>query len=96
MAKKQTRRSVSIRGATYETVRAYCEDQGVSMSEFMEQRIAGFFKGHMITRPHLERSLPSREQLERVIPPREQNIRSRNVAKLDSSELHDAARHFTF
>ena len=43
MAKKQTRRSVSIRGTTYAQIRAYCERQGLSMSEFVEQRIAAFF-----------------------------------------------------
>lgn len=43
MAKKQTRRSVSIRGSTYEQIRKYCERQGMSMSEFVEARIATFF-----------------------------------------------------
>ena len=43
MAKKQTRRSVSIRGTTYEKVRKYCEENNVSMSEFVEARIAEFF-----------------------------------------------------
>lgn len=43
MAKKQTRRSVSIRGATYEQIRKYCERNGLSMSEFVEDRIAIFF-----------------------------------------------------
>jgi hypothetical protein len=43
MAKKQTRRSVSIRGSTYEQIRKYCERNGVSMSEFVEDRIASFF-----------------------------------------------------
>jgi len=45
MSKKQTRRSISVRGSTYETVRSYCERQGLSMSEFIEERIAGFFGG---------------------------------------------------
>ena len=43
MAKKQTRRSVSIRGSTYDQIRKYCERHGVSMSEFVEERIALFF-----------------------------------------------------
>lgn len=45
MAKKQTRRSVSIRGTTYDRIRSYCELEGISMSEFVEQRIAAFFDG---------------------------------------------------
>ena len=43
MAKKQTRRSVSIRGSTYDQIRRYCERNDVSMSEFVEDRIATFF-----------------------------------------------------
>ena len=43
MAKKQTRRSVSIRGSTYDQIRKYCERNGLSMSEFVEDRIATFF-----------------------------------------------------
>ncbi len=43
MAKKQTRRSVSIRGSTYDQIRHYCERNDVSMSEFVEERIADFF-----------------------------------------------------
>ena len=43
MAKKQTRRSVSIKGSTYEQIRKYCERNDVSMSEFVEDRIAKFF-----------------------------------------------------
>mgnify|MGYP006306716275 CR=1 FL=1 len=43
MAKKQTRRSVSIRGSTYEMIRKYCERNGLSMSEFVEDRVSTFF-----------------------------------------------------
>lgn len=43
MAKHQTRRSVSIRGATYDHVRDYCTEAAVSMSDFVEERIAAFF-----------------------------------------------------
>ena len=43
MAKKQTRRSVSIRGVTYDQIRKYCERHEMSMSEFVEERISTFF-----------------------------------------------------
>ncbi len=43
MAKKQSRRSVSIRGSTYDQIRLYCERNNISMSEFVEERIALFF-----------------------------------------------------
>ena len=40
MAKKQTRRSISVRGSTYYRLREYCDGAGASMSDFIEQRIA--------------------------------------------------------
>lgn len=43
MAKKQTRRSISVRGVTYNQLRDYCAGVSISMSDFIEQRIAEFF-----------------------------------------------------
>ena len=59
MAKKQTRRSVSIRGTTYEQIRQYCERHEISMSEFVEERIASFF-GHV--------EAPSNKKQKRLSP----------------------------
>jgi integrase len=42
MAKKQTRRSVSISKTTYERLKAYCETNALSMSEFVEMRIGDY------------------------------------------------------
>jgi hypothetical protein len=42
MAKKQTRRSVSLSRVTYERIKAFCELNDVSMSEFVETRIGDF------------------------------------------------------
>jgi hypothetical protein len=42
MAKKQSRRSVSLSRSTYERLRAYCETNELSMSEFVETRIGDF------------------------------------------------------
>ena len=42
MAKKQTRRSVSVSRTTYERLKAYCETNGVSMSQFVESRVGDF------------------------------------------------------
>jgi hypothetical protein len=42
MAKKQTRRSVSLSRATYERLKAFCDLNDVSMSEFVETRIGDF------------------------------------------------------
>ncbi len=42
MAKKQTRRSISVSRATYERLKAYCETHGISMSQFVETRVGDF------------------------------------------------------
>jgi len=42
MAKKQSRRSVSLSRSTYERLRMYCETNQVSMSQFVEGRIGDF------------------------------------------------------
>jgi hypothetical protein len=42
MAKKQTRRSVSLSRATYERLKAFCDMNEVSMSEFVETRIGDY------------------------------------------------------
>jgi hypothetical protein len=40
VARKQTRRSISVRGTTYENLRRYCEQKSLSMSEVVEAQIA--------------------------------------------------------
>lgn len=42
MAKKQTRRSVSLSRPTYERLKSFCELNDLSMSEFVETRIGDF------------------------------------------------------
>ena len=42
MAKKQSRRSVSLSKLTYERLRSYCETNNISMSQFVETRIGDF------------------------------------------------------
>lgn len=39
MAKKQTRRSISVSRATYDRLKAFCEANGISMSQFVENRV---------------------------------------------------------
>ena len=50
MAKKQTRRSISVSRATYERLKSYCETNGMSMSQFVETRV-GDFLGRSLRRP---------------------------------------------
>lgn len=42
MAKKQTRRSISVSRSTYERLKAFCETSGISMSQFVEGRVGDF------------------------------------------------------
>ena len=42
MAKKQTRRSISVSRTTYERLKAFCEANNISMSQFVETRVGDF------------------------------------------------------
>jgi hypothetical protein len=43
--RKQTRRSISVRGTTYENLRRYCEEHDRSMSDLVEEQLAALFAG---------------------------------------------------
>ena len=40
MAKRQTRRSISVKGLTYQRLKNFCEEQNLSVSGYLEQIIA--------------------------------------------------------
>lgn len=40
MAKRQTRRSISVKGLTYQRLKNFCRDQGLSVSGYLEGIIA--------------------------------------------------------
>ena len=42
MAKKQTRRSISVSRTTYERLKAFCETNSISMSQLVETRVNDF------------------------------------------------------
>jgi hypothetical protein len=42
MAKKQTRRSISVSRTTYERLKAFCETNNISMSQLVETQVNGF------------------------------------------------------
>jgi hypothetical protein len=42
MAKKQTRRSISVSRTTYERLKAFCETNHISMSQLVETRVNDF------------------------------------------------------
>jgi len=58
MAKKQTRRSISVSRGTYERLKAYCETNQISMSQFVERRV-GDYLGRSGADPQAAASVPS-------------------------------------
>jgi hypothetical protein len=40
MAKRQTRRSISVKGITYQRLKDFCESSGLSVSGYLEDIIA--------------------------------------------------------
>lgn len=40
MAKRQTRRSISVKGITYQRLKDYCDANGTSVSGYLEEIIA--------------------------------------------------------
>jgi hypothetical protein len=69
MAKRQTRRSISVSRSTYERLRAYCETNGISMSQFVEHRV-GDFLGRSIRQPAVPRTaIPQDERREVQVAP---------------------------
>jgi hypothetical protein len=58
MAKKQTRRSISVSRGTYERLKAYCETNQISMSQFVERRV-GDYLGRSGAAPQPAASAPS-------------------------------------
>ena len=55
MAKKQTRRSISVSRTTYERLKNFCEANNISMSQFVETRVGDFLGGDAGEVVHIER-----------------------------------------
>ncbi len=49
MAKKQTRRSISVSRMTYERLKAFCEANNISMSQLVETRVNDFLGEGSVT-----------------------------------------------
>ena len=91
MATKQTRRSISVRGTTYDHLRRFSEAEARSMSDIVEELLARLFDGGKAatpTAPVLVKAEPvrqaARESAPRPAPVRAvapaRNRRSRTVA----------------
>jgi len=64
VAAKQTRRSISVRGTTYDNLRRYCSEQDISMSEVVEEQIA-----RLLERPSAT-GRPAPVPYDKVVAPR--------------------------
>jgi hypothetical protein len=60
MAKKQTRRSISVSRTTYERLKAFCETNNISMSQLVETRVNDFLGTSDVVLPHPTPSAPVR------------------------------------
>ncbi len=71
MAKKQTRRSISVSRMTYERLKAFCEANNISMSQLVETRVNDFL-GEGATAPGtgITPSTPSPSYSDRPPAPR--------------------------
>lgn len=82
MAKKQTRRSISVSRTTYERLKAFCESNNISMSQFVETRVGDFLgqgegipSGELTIRPTPPRpSQPAPAPVKPALPPKAETI----------------------
>ena len=87
MAKKQTRRSISVSRTTYERLKAFCESNNISMSQFVETRVGDFLGGQSegtttveLNRPSIPRPsipAPSAPQAPKPVAPQPPKTESR-------------------
>jgi hypothetical protein len=64
MAKRQTRRSISVRGTTYDALRAFAEDNQRSMSDIVEELLGGLLApgGRKTVAPRVLKASPRPER----------------------------------
>jgi hypothetical protein len=90
MAKKQTRRSISVSRTTYERLKAFCEANNISMSQLVETRVNDFLGEGSTTitpRPDTYRPPSPAPQSPRPIMPTSAPIKSSS----DASSMHGHA-----
>ena len=87
MAKKQTRRSISVSRTTYERLKAFCESNNISMSQFVETRVGDFLgqgegapSGELTIRPTPPRPIqPAPAPVKPALPPKTETSAPRPV-----------------
>lgn len=101
MAKKQTRRSISVSRTTYERLKAFCESNNISMSQFVETRVGDFLgqgegmpSGELTIRPTPPRpSQPAPAPVKPALPPKTETSAPRPVAPQPVPMTSAAARY---
>lgn len=83
MAKRQTRRSISVKGITYQRLKNFCESQGLSVSGYLEDIIANRLD---------EANVPVPEHVE----PRPEPPSSSTAVKAPHEPDEIISQHFTF
>ena len=61
MAKRQTRRSISVKGITYQRLKDYCDAEGKSVSGFLEEIIAARLDAAGVPVPTVLKPRPQRK-----------------------------------
>lgn len=99
MAKKQTRRSISVSRTTYERLKAFCESNNISMSQFVETRVGDFLgQGDGATTVELTRPVAPRPSVpvpvKPALPPKTETSAPRPVAPPPPVPMTSAAARF--
>jgi hypothetical protein len=66
MAKRQTRRSISVKGITYQRLKNFCEAQGLSVSGYLEDIIASRLDAANVPVPERVEPRPQNKPMEPV------------------------------
>ena len=61
MAKRQTRRSISVKGITYQRLKDYCDATGCSVSGYLEEIIAEKLDAAGVPVPTVLKARPERK-----------------------------------
>lgn len=64
MAKRQTRRSISVKGLTYQRLKNYCEAQGLSVSGYIEDIISQRLDAANVPVPERVDPRPQQQRIE--------------------------------
>ena len=89
MAKKQTRRSISVSRGTYERLKAFCEANSISMSQFVERRVGDYLgEKKEVASPMTPKVLPYRDTINLA---RANNTQTSNPIHSSAQEKSDSA-----